>query len=88
MEIKYVNPYSFIGANYNAGMDAIAAALAPLYPNQTLDDLVNAVYNYVEGAYFPTPPDSLLIVQTLKSNIYAAINGYLECAKRGVYAVQ
>jgi hypothetical protein len=84
MEIKYVNPYSFIGANYNAGMDAIAAALAPLYPNQTLDDLVNAVYNYVEGAYFPTPPDSLLIVQTLKSNIYAAINGYLN-VQSGAY---
>jgi hypothetical protein len=80
MSPKYLNPYSFIGANYSAGMDAVAATLNPLYPNQTIDDIVNAVYTYVLATYpingSATPPDPAT-AQSLKTLIYTIVNGYL-----------
>ena len=82
MSPKYINPYSFIAANYSDGMDAIAAVLAPLYPNQTIDDVVNAVYAYVATTYLdssatPPVPPRLLFEQSLKSLIYSIVNGFL-----------
>lgn len=51
MEIKFVNPYAAIGADFTTGMDSIASSLSMIYPNQTIDDLTNAVYNKVMSQY-------------------------------------
>lgn len=72
-----VNPYEIIGTQYAAGLAAIIAAL-PVSP--TIDDLVTAVYNYVQPIYYPvsmgvTVP---LQVQTeIKSVANHAINSYI-----------
>ncbi len=73
--LKYVNPYTPIAPKYSEGLNSIVATLAPLYPNQTIDDLVNAVYTYVTTTYSQTP--SPIEEQNFKSLIYSLINGYL-----------
>ena len=75
MAVKYLNPYAATGPKYTAGLDAVVAVLAPLYPNQTIDDIVDAVYDYVTTTYTITmgPVEQ----QNVKSLIYATINGYL-----------
>src|ERR1019366_6201220 len=83
MQLKYVNPYSFIATDYSTGMDAIATALAPLFPNLTIDDLVNNVYAFIVAQYFATAPDPLQ-EKSLKSTIYSVINGYMN-AQSGAY---
>jgi hypothetical protein len=45
-----VNPYEEIGAQVQAGLAAIASTLTGGY---TIDDLVNAVFTYVESVYWP-----------------------------------
>lgn len=47
MALRYINPYSGVGSKYSAGLDSVVAVIEPLYPNQTLDDIVNSVYTYV-----------------------------------------
>ena len=46
-----------------------------MYPNQTIDDVVSAVYTFVTTAYSLTP--DTLEEQNIKQSIYALINGYL-----------
>lgn len=69
------NPYPLIGTQLTAGMDAIAAALNPA---STVDDLVNAIYNYIQPIYYPpisgvVPPQ---IEIEIKSVAYNVINSY------------
>lgn len=56
-------------------MDSIAAALVTQYPNQTIDELINAVYDYIAATYLSSP--SALEEQSLKSIIATILNGYL-----------
>lgn len=75
MAIKYLNPYTEIGTKYSQGLDSIVVVLEPLYPNQTIENLVDAVYTYVSTAYSLTP--DTLEEQNTKQLIYTLINGYL-----------
>ena len=75
MELKYINPYTGIGTKYTAGLDAVVAVIEPLYPNQTIDDVVNSIYTYVTTAYSMTPEP--IEEQNIKSLINSTINGYL-----------
>lgn len=75
MALRYINPYSGVGSKYSAGLDSVIAVIEPLYPNQTLDDIVNSVYTYVTTTYSMTPEP--IEEQNIKSLIYSTINGYL-----------
>lgn len=75
MAIKYLNPYTASGTKYTAGLNSIVAVLEPLYPNQSIDDVVNAVYTYITTTYTMDPDP--VNEQNLKSIIYAIVNGYL-----------
>lgn len=76
MALTYINPYSFIAADYVAGMNSVGGVLAPLYPNQTIDALANAVYDFVVTTYMEEAPPPLQ-AKSLKSSIYAILNSYL-----------
>jgi hypothetical protein len=58
-------------------MDAVASALSMLYPNQTIDDLVNTIYTYVQTNLMDEDDPGPLQERSLKSTIYSNINGYL-----------
>jgi hypothetical protein len=45
------NPYPIIGTQITNGLDAIAAALTP---TSSVDDLVNAIYAYIQPLYYPS----------------------------------
>lgn len=75
MAVTYINPYSSIAPDYVSGMNSVGATLAPLYPNQTIDDLVNAVYAFVVTLMEEAPP--ALQERSIKSSIYAILNSYL-----------
>jgi hypothetical protein len=79
MSPKYLNPYSFVGTNYREGMNSIAGKLSAVYPQQTIDDVVNAVYDYVNDTYSLNTGDqqSLAMEQGLKGFIYSLLNAYL-----------
>jgi hypothetical protein len=68
---KTVNPYSIIGTQVMAALDAIIAALPP---SPTVDDLITQVYNYVKPIYYPTATQQITI--ELKSVAYNVINSY------------
>lgn len=77
MEIKYINSYTYIETDFKNGLDNIGSVLSMLYPNQTIQDLVNAVYNYVVTTYMTGDEPNPLQARSLKSAIYAIINGYI-----------
>lgn len=66
------NPYPGIGAELSAGLNDIAAATP-----STVDDLVDAIYDYIQPIYYPTSssvPRALEI--ELKASVYNVINMY------------
>ena len=76
MAIITFNPYPQIGTQLTAGLDAVSGALTPA---STVDDLVNAIYNYIQPIYypFPTPPGVPKQLEIeIKSVIYNIINAY------------
>jgi hypothetical protein len=66
-----VNPYTIFGTQFADGLTAISKALTP---RSTIDDLVKAVYDYVQPIYYPKPTPIIEI--EIKSVIYNAINTY------------
>lgn len=83
MAILNINPYTFIATDYANGMNEIGSVLAPVFPNQTLDEIVNTVYNYVITNYMDEAPP-ILQERTLKSTIKTIVSGYVNL-KRGDY---
>ncbi|HLP53214.1 MAG TPA: hypothetical protein VK154_20135 [Chitinophagales bacterium] len=78
MATTYVNPYSFINAKYAAGLDAIIMALPPSPPvPYTLDNLADAIYNYLQATYFMMDTPDALEIQEMKIWTAEAINGYI-----------
>ncbi|HXB40336.1 MAG TPA: hypothetical protein VNZ49_07315 [Bacteroidia bacterium] len=67
------NPYPQIGTELIAGMDSIASALTPA---STVDDLVNAIYSYIQPIYYPLPTVPKQIEIEIKSVAYHIINAY------------
>ena len=41
MEIRYINSYTYIEADFKNGLDNIGGVLSMLCPNQTMQDLVD-----------------------------------------------
>jgi len=75
MAVFTFNPYPQIGTELTAGMDAVAGALTP---TSTIDDLANAIYNYVQPIYYPTSPIGVpkQIEIEIKSVVYNIANAY------------
>jgi hypothetical protein len=67
-----INPYPIIGTQLTSGLDAIANALST---KSTVDDLVNAIYNYIQPIYYPKV--SGIIETEIKSVAYNVINTYI-----------
>ncbi|MBK9286009.1 MAG: hypothetical protein IPM51_17065 [Sphingobacteriaceae bacterium] len=69
------NPYPQIGSQLTAGMDAVSGALTPA---STVDELVNAVYNYIQPIYYPSSTGAVpkQIEIEIKSVCYNMINAY------------
>jgi len=69
------NPYPQIGTQLTAGMDAVSGALTVA---STVDDLVNAVYNYIQPIYYPSTTGAVpkQIEVEIKSVAYNMINAY------------
>jgi len=68
-----VNPYEEIGAQVLAGLAAIGGTLTGGY---TIDDLVNAVYAYVESVYWPGGTTAQIEIE-IKSIARTCINSYV-----------
>jgi len=69
-----VNPYEEIGAQIAPGLNSIIGALTG---SPSIDDLVNAVYVYVQPLYYPVPTGVTVPLQTqiqIKSVARNAIN--------------
>jgi hypothetical protein len=77
MDIRYINSYTYIETDFKNGLDNIGSVLSMLYPNQTIQELVDAVYNYVVTTYMMGDEPNPLQARSLKSAIYAIINGYI-----------
>ncbi len=75
MAIATFNPYPLLGSQLTAGLDTISGSLTPA---STVDELVNAIYNYVQPIYYPSSSGaaSPQLQIELKSVIYNIINGY------------
>ena len=65
-----INPYPLIGTQFTAGLDAVVAA------DPTVDDVVQAVYDYVQPLYYPYPASASTVENELKAVIYKALNGF------------
>lgn len=71
------NPYPEIGTQLTTGLDAIATNLTVL-GSASVDELVNEVYSYVQGIYYPSGGGTLP-KQTeveIKSVAYNIVNSY------------
>ncbi|HXB41893.1 MAG TPA: hypothetical protein VNZ49_15230 [Bacteroidia bacterium] len=70
------NPYPALAGQLAKGLDSISAALNP---TSTVDDLVNAIYNFIQPLYYPataaTPVPEALQIE-IKSVAYNMINAY------------
>lgn len=77
MGIRYINSYTYIETDFKNGLDNIGSVLAPLYPDQTIQSLADAVYNYTITTYMAGDEPNPLQARSLKSAIYAIINGYI-----------
>lgn len=70
------NPYPLIGTQLTTGLDALAAVLTPA---STIDEFVNAIYNYVQPIYYPVSSPATVPPQIqieIKSVVYNVINSY------------
>ncbi len=83
MTTTYRNPYPFMASLFTDGLDAIATALNPI-TDPTIDDLVTAVYDYMETIVSENenaPPERLLkagIINCINAYINAQAGGYLQ----------
>lgn len=77
MDIGYINSYTYIETDFKNGLDNIGSVLASLYPDQTIQALADAVYNYAITTYMAGDNPNPLQARSLKSAIYAIINGYI-----------
>lgn len=71
------NPYPLIGTQLTDGLDAIATAFAG--GGSSVDDLVTAIYNYIQPIYYPTSggaPVPMHLQVEIKSVAYNLINAY------------
>lgn len=84
MTTTIVNPYEGIGGEFTSGLDAVATALAPLYPTQIISDLVNADYTYMLAAYYGGVTDPFLF-RELKSILPFSINAYVNSPYGGAF---
>jgi hypothetical protein len=68
-----LNPFPQIGTQLTSGLTAIASTSTGI---TTVDDLVTAIYNYIQPIYYPgtTVPKALEI--ELKASVYNIINAY------------
>ena len=76
MAIITFNPYPQIGTQLTAGLDAVSGALTPA---STVDEFVNAIYNYIQPIYYPVSGGLAVPKQTeieIKSVVYNIINAY------------
>lgn len=75
MSIVTFNPYPLLGSQFTNGMDTISGSLNPA---STVDDLVNAIYNYVQPLYYPSSSGAVSTATEveLRSVIYNIINAY------------
>lgn len=67
------NPYPLIGAQLTEGLDTIASKLKP---TSTVEEFVDAVYNYVQPVYYPGAVSKQIEIE-LKSVVYNIINAYV-----------
>jgi hypothetical protein len=74
MAQQTVNPYPDLGAQFQAGMNAIIAALPP---SPTVDDLVHQVVIYVETLFYTAAIEPAQKIE-VKSVAYSAINSYID----------
>lgn len=80
MDIKFVNPYGAVSADYNNCMNSISMNIGMYTPaTLTVDLLVDFTYNALINQYNITGLN-ILQERTLKSVIYTFINGYLNAA--------
>src|SRR4051812_7012805 len=75
MAIVTFNPYPLLGSQLTAGLDTISSTLTAA---STVDDLVNAIYHYIQPLYYPSTSGaaSPQLEIEIKSVIYNIINGY------------
>ncbi|MBK9284734.1 MAG: hypothetical protein IPM51_10515 [Sphingobacteriaceae bacterium] len=76
MAIGTFNPYPLIGNQLVAGMDAVSAAVTP---TSSVDEFVNAIYNYIQPIFYPSTAGTAIPSQLeieIKSVIYNVINAY------------
>lgn len=76
MATSNFNPYPQIGTQLIKGMDNISGVLKP---TSTVDDLVNAIYKFIQPIYYPSTdlvPVPNQIEQEIKSVAYNIINSY------------
>jgi hypothetical protein len=71
MSTRTFNPYPLIGTQIADGMDAIAADLTT---ESTVDDLAQAIYDYIQPIYYPTASTQIEI--EVKSVVYNIVNAY------------
>jgi len=78
MDIKFVNPYGAIGADFTNCMNSIGSNIS-MYPTPVIDNLVDFTYSALVSQYSISNMNSLQ-ERTMKSAIYTFINGYLNVA--------
>ncbi|MBI1289339.1 MAG: hypothetical protein GC178_17360 [Flavobacteriales bacterium] len=76
-KIDYLNPYATLAQQHKDGLDAIITSIGTGGPGTvSLDDLVDAVYDYLTTVYTQlTSPEG---ENTTRTTIINAINGYLD----------
>ena len=72
MATNTFNPYPLIEKQLTDGMDAIATGVDSANPE--VDQLVNAIYNFIQPIYYPTATTQIEI--EVKSVVYNMINAY------------
>jgi hypothetical protein len=68
--IVQLNPYTLVGTQFTAGLDAVVAADADV------ESIVQAVYDYVQPIYYPFPASSATVENELKGVMNKALNGF------------
>ncbi|MBI1286676.1 MAG: hypothetical protein GC178_03775 [Flavobacteriales bacterium] len=76
-KIDYVNPYATLAQQHKDGLDAIITSIGAGGPGSvTIDDLIDAVYDYMSTVY--TELSSAEGENTTRASIANAINGYID----------
>jgi hypothetical protein len=73
MAQETVNPYSELGIQHTAGLTFVASTIVAA----TMNDLINAVYAYIQPIYLPAVPTPKETEIETKSIIAHAVNGYI-----------